>query len=53
MNKPLLHTLSPDDVDVLIRRAGEAEVEEMWSCVQKKQAPRWLWHAIDHHTGKV
>ena len=53
MNKPLLNTLSPDDVDVIIRRAGEAEVDEMWSFVQKKKAPRWLWHAIDHHTGKV
>ena len=53
MNKPLLNTLSPDDVDVFIRRAGEAEVDEMWSFVQKKKAPRWLWHAIDYHTGKV
>ena len=25
----------------------------MWSFVGKKQAPRWLWHALDHHTGKV
>src|SRR5262249_3046125 len=25
----------------------------MWSYVEKKTAPRWLWHAIDHHTGKV
>jgi insertion element IS1 protein InsB len=30
-----------------------AEVDEMWSFVGKKQAPRWLWHAIDHGTGKV
>jgi insertion element IS1 protein InsB len=21
--------------------------------VQAKANPRWLWHAIDHHTGKV
>jgi insertion element IS1 protein InsB len=25
----------------------------MWSFVQTKVNPRWLWHAIDHHTGKV
>lgn len=26
---------------------------EMWSFVQKKENPRWLWHAIDQATGKV
>src|SRR5688572_19294769 len=25
----------------------------MWSFVARKSNPRWLWHAIDHHTGKV
>jgi insertion element IS1 protein InsB len=25
----------------------------MWSFVGKKQAPRWLWHALDHRTGRV
>jgi insertion element IS1 protein InsB len=25
----------------------------MWSSVGKKANQRWLWHAIDHHTGKV
>ena len=25
----------------------------MWSFVGKKKAPRWLWYAIDHRTGKV
>jgi insertion element IS1 protein InsB len=25
----------------------------MWSCVGHKGNPRWLWHALDHHTGKV
>ena len=53
MNQPLLDTLHPDEVDVTIRRVGEAEVDEMWSYVEKKTAPRWLWHAIDHQTGKV
>src|ERR687893_762429 len=25
----------------------------MWSFVQSKREQRWLWHAIDHATGKV
>ncbi len=25
----------------------------MWSFVGSKQQQRWLWHAIDHHTGEV
>jgi insertion element IS1 protein InsB len=25
----------------------------MWSYVKKKKEPRWLWHALDHGTGKV
>ncbi len=37
----------------MIRRVDEAEVDEMWSFVGKKQEPRWLGHAIDHRTGEV
>jgi len=25
----------------------------MWSYVRSKANPRWLWHAIDHHTDTV
>jgi len=25
----------------------------MWSFVGDKATERWLWHAIDHHTGRV
>ena len=25
----------------------------MWSFVGAKKRARWLWHALDHHTGKV
>ena len=53
MNQPLLDKLRPDEVDVVIQRAEEAEVDEMWSYVGKKHEQRWLWHAIDHQTGKV
>lgn len=31
----------------------EAELDEMWSFVRKKGNHRWLWHAIDHASGKV
>jgi insertion element IS1 protein InsB len=40
-------------VTVVIRLADEAEVDEMWSYVGRKKDQRWLWHAIDHRTGKV
>ena len=53
MNQPLLDTLHPDEVDVMIRRVDEAEVDEMWSYVGKKREPRWLWHAMDHRSGHV
>jgi insertion element IS1 protein InsB len=48
-----MHQLNPSDVDVMISRVNEAEVDEMWSFVGKKQDQRWLWHAIDHWTGEV
>jgi insertion element IS1 protein InsB len=28
-------------------------MDEMWSLIGKKQDQRWLWHAIDRHTGTV
>jgi insertion element IS1 protein InsB len=31
----------------------EAEADEMWSFVGDKSRQRWLWHAIDHHSGAV
>ena len=30
-----------------------SEIDKMWSYVEKKSNPRWLWHAIDHETGQV
>jgi insertion element IS1 protein InsB len=53
VNQPLLNTWHPNEVAVVIQRVDEAEVDEMCSYVEKKTAPRWLWHAIDHQTGKV
>ena len=61
MNRGVLAVLNPQQVEVEIWRADELEVrrglsselDEMWSYVARKSNPRWLWHAIDHHTGKV
>jgi len=61
VNHNVLASVNPEQVEVEIWRADELEVrrglsselDEMWSFVQAKAHPRWLWHAIDHHTGKV
>ncbi len=53
VNTTLLRTLNPENVAVDLEQAGEAEMDEMWSFVGNKGNPRWLWHAIDHHTGAV
>jgi IS1 family transposase/transposase-like protein len=53
VNAALLRTLNPEEVTLDIDRPGEAEMDEMWSFVARKSNPRWLWHAIDHQTGKV
>jgi insertion element IS1 protein InsB len=49
----LLRTLDPEKVTVDIERAGEAEIDEMWSFGGNKGNPCWLWHAIDHYTEAV
>jgi insertion element IS1 protein InsB len=57
----MLCVLNPEQVEVEILRADElderrglsSELDEMWSFVARKSNPRWLWHAIDHHTGMV
>ena len=51
MNKPLLEQLNTDAIEVVIHRVEAAEIDEMWSYVGKKKAPRWLWRALDHQTG--
>jgi insertion element IS1 protein InsB len=45
--------MEPDEIIMKIHKAEEAEVDEMWSFVEKKTQQRWLWHAIDHRTGVV
>jgi insertion element IS1 protein InsB len=53
VNHPLIAGLSTSQVEVILQRVDAAEVDEMWSFVGKKTEPRWLWHALDHRTGKV
>ena len=57
----MVQHLHPEQVEVAIYRADEltqrreltSELDEMWSYVGKKAEPRWLWQAIDHHSGTV
>jgi len=61
VNQAVLQHLPPEHVEVEIwradalevRRGLSSELDEMWSYVHSKANPRWLWHAIDHHTGTV
>ena len=38
---------------VVVRKVQEAELDEMWSFVGRKQHPRWLWGALDQQTGRI
>ena len=57
----MLQPLKPEQIDVEIWRADALEVrhglsselDEMGRYVWSKAHPRWVWHALDHHTGKV
>jgi insertion element IS1 protein InsB len=57
----VLQVVKPEHVIVELCRSEElerrrgltSELDELWNDVGSKANPRWLWHAIDHHTGKV
>jgi insertion element IS1 protein InsB len=61
VNDAVLRLLNPPQVEVEICRSEEldqrrgltSELDEMWAYVTRKSNPRWLWHAIDHRSGKV
>lgn len=61
MNHAVWQLLNLEQVEVDICRADEleacrglsSELDAMWGFVSRKTNPRWLWHAIDHHTGTV
>jgi insertion element IS1 protein InsB len=52
-NDLAIQHLEPHETIITIQQVDEAEVDEMWSFVEKKSHQRWLWHAIAHRTGKV
>jgi len=52
VNQRLLALVHPDEGVVVRRLAEAAEVDARWSCVRRKKAPRWLWHAIAHRSGQ-
>jgi insertion element IS1 protein InsB len=61
VNYAVVAHVQPEQIEVKIcredalavQRGLRSELDEMWSYVGKKAQQRWLWHAIDHHTGKV
>lgn len=61
MNVSVLAQLNCEQVEVKLSmfklpeesKGLESELDEMWSYVEKKDNPRWLWHAIDHKSGQV
>lgn len=53
VNVRALLELKPHITTVSVVRVDEAEADEMWSFVGSKANPRWLWHAIERHSGKV
>ena len=53
VNERLLKGLDPAQLDIIIGQVEDAEVDEMWSFVGSKSQQRWLWHAIEHHTGQL
>ena len=44
-----VEVISYEDYD----KSTEAELDEMWSFVQNKDNPRWLWLAIDHSSHTI
>jgi insertion element IS1 protein InsB len=61
VNHTVLQAVNPERITVEMCRSEELdrrrgltlELDEMWSYVAKQSQPRWLWHAMDHHTGTV
>jgi insertion element IS1 protein InsB len=61
VNHAVFACLNPEQMEVEIclaeelaqRRGVISELDEMWAYVARKSNPRWLWHAIDHRSGKV
>jgi len=55
VNLTVLNNLNPSKIIVDVQKVEDdaAEIDEMWSYVQSKEHQHWLWHALDHKTGKI
>ena len=53
INLPVLSSFENKNRLIKIEKIENVEADEMWSFVQKKSNQRWLWHAIDHDSGKI
>lgn len=53
VNQQFLDTMDLKSLKVYLKRIDASEIDEMWSYVAKKKKQRWLWHAIDHASGKT
>ena len=53
VNTAYLEALDLERTDVIVSKVEEAEGDEMWSFVGNKSQQHWLWHAIDHNSGKI
>jgi len=42
---------SADELEIEIRT--DAEADEVWSYVGKKQNQRWTWHTVERNTGVI
>ena len=52
VNPDFCHTNKSLNVRI-IQVCDEAECDEQWSYVGKKEQQRWLWYAIDHESGAL
>ena len=53
VNERLLKSFDLAQLDIILRQVEAAEMDEMWTFVGSKSQQRWLWHAIEHHTGQL
>ena len=53
VNERLLKSFDPAQLDIILRQVEAVEMDEMWGFVGSKSQQRWLWHAIEHHTGQL
>jgi IS1 family transposase/transposase-like protein len=53
VNTAYLESVNPEQTEVTLCKVEEAEGDEMWSFVGNKSQQHWLWHAIDHNSGKI